>query len=227
MIRFEHVYQSFQVGNFQLSDINFEIEAGEFVFLIGSSGAGKTSIIKLILRESLPTEGHVYINDELISDKRFDKIEQLRQKIGIIFQDFKIIQDRSVLENVMISTEILDHKKPKEEAMLSLEKVGLHKKALFFPMQLSAGEAQRLAIARAISGGRKIILADEPTGNLDPITSWEIVKLFRKIHTKDTTIIFATHNSDIVNTLKNRVIVIKKGKIIKDSREGIYSLDQK
>ena len=227
MIKFEHVSLSFGAGNFQLDDLNFEIEKGDFVFLIGPSGAGKTSILKLILRDIFPKSGSVYVDDELISSRKFKAVEKLRQKIGTIFQDFKIIYDKNILENLLISLQILKHPNPKEEAMSTLKRVGLEDKAQFFPVQLSAGELQRLAIARAITGGRQIILADEPTGNLDPVTSWEIVKLFRQIHDQKTTIIFATHNSEIVNTLKKRVLLIKKGKIIKDSRLGTYKLDSK
>jgi len=227
MIKFEHVSLSFGLGNFQLDDINFEVEKGEFVFLIGPSGAGKTSIIKLILREIFPKSGSVYVDEELISSRKFRAVEKLRQKIGTVFQDFKIIYDKNVLENLLISLDILNYEHPKQEALASLKKVGLADKVNFFPLQLSAGELQRLAIARAIAGGRQIILADEPTGNLDPITSWEIVKLFRQIHDQKTTIIFATHNSEIVNTLKKRVLLIKKGRIIKDSRAGTYKLDNK
>ena len=227
MIKFEHVSLSFGAGNFKLEDINFEVERGEFVFLIGPSGAGKTSILKMILREIYPKSGSVYVDDQLVSSKKFKEVEKLRQKIGTIFQDFKIIYDRSVIENLIVSLEILNQKNPKEEAMLSLKKVGLEHKANFFPLQLSAGELQRLAIARAMAGGREIILADEPTGNLDPVTSWEIVRLFRQIHDEKKTIVFATHNSEIVNTLKKRVLLVKKGKIIKDSRGGSYKLDNK
>jgi len=226
MIKFEHLSLSFSAGNFQLQEINFEVEKGEFVFLIGPSGAGKTSILKLILRELLPTSGKVFVDNLEVSSRRFKEIEKLRQKIGTIFQDFKIIQDKSVIENLILSLQILNRPNPKDEALRQLNKVGLENKANFFPIQLSAGETQRLAIARAMAGGREIILADEPTGNLDPVTSWEIVRLFREIHDKKTTIIFATHNADIVNTLRKRVLVVKKGKIIKDSREGHYKLDQ-
>ncbi len=226
MIRFEHVYKNFHAGNFSLEDINFEMERGEFVFLIGPSGAGKTTILKLILREYLPNQGNVYIDNELVSSSKFKKIESLRQKIGTVFQDFKIVYDKNVLENILLSLSILKVKNAKEEALKSLKKVGLEEKTLFFPLQLSAGELQRLSIARAVAGGRSIVLADEPTGNLDPITTWEIVRLFRHIHDKKTTILFATHNNDIVNTLKKRVIVLKHGKIIKDSYEGNYNLDK-
>lgn len=227
MIKFEHVSLSFGAGNFQFEDLNFEIEKGEFVFLIGPSGAGKTSILKLILREMFPKSGNIYVDNELISSRRFKAVDKLRQKIGTIFQDFKIISDKSVLENLLLALNILNYKNPKEEALASLKRVGLEDKALFFPRQLSAGELQRLAIARAIAGGRQIILADEPTGNLDPVTSWEIVKLFRQIHDQKITIIFATHNVEIVNTLKKRVLLIKKGKVIKDARSGSYKLDNK
>ncbi len=225
MIRFEHVSKHYTAGTFMLQNLNFEIEKGEFVFLIGGSGAGKTTALKLLLRETVPSEGKVYVDNECISDPNFKHTEDLRKKMGIIFQDFKIIHDKNVLENVLISLAIVNVKHPKEEALSVLKKVGLENKALFFPVQLSAGELQRVAIARAIAGGRTIILADEPTGNLDPVTTWEIVKLFRQIHTKDKTIVFATHNADIVNTLKKRVIVLKAGKIIKDSHTGSYDLD--
>lgn len=227
MIKFEHVSLSFGAGNFQLSDIDFEINQGEFVFLIGPSGAGKTSILKLILRDIFPKQGNIFVNDMHVSKPRFNNLEKLRQNIGTIFQDFKIIYDKNILENLLISLDILNFKNAKDEAMANLKKVGLEAKANFFPVQLSAGELQRLAIARAIAGDRQIILADEPTGNLDPITSWEIVKLFRQVHNNKTTIIFATHNSDIVNTLKKRVLLIKKGKVITDSHLGTYKLDDK
>jgi cell division transport system ATP-binding protein len=225
MIRFEHVSKQYAAGSFSLTNISFEIEQGEFVFLIGGSGAGKTTILKLILRQILPSEGSVYVENELVSDPHFHRVEELRRKMGIIFQDFKIVEDKNVLENIMLSLAILNFKSPREEAMSVLKKVGLSGREGFFPLQLSAGELQRLAIARAIAGGRKIILADEPTGNLDPVTTWEIMKLFRQIQSKDTTIIIATHNTDIVNTLKKRVIVVQKGTIIKDSHKGSYTLD--
>ncbi len=227
MIKFEHVSLSFGAGNFQLENLNFEIEKGEFVFLIGPSGAGKTSILKLILRDLYPSSGQIFVDNEQISGRQFKAVEKLRQKIGTIFQDFKIIYDKSVLENLLVSLAILNHRQPKEEALSSLKRVGLDHKALFFPLQLSAGELQRLAIARAMAGDRQIILADEPTGNLDPVTSWEIVRLFRQIHDQKNTVIFATHNSEIVNTLKKRVLLVKKGKLIKDSQSGSYKLDNK
>lgn len=226
MIRFEHVSKRYPAGNFSLENVQFEIEKGDFVFLIGTSGAGKTTVLKLILREIVPDEGSVIIDSAIISKAGYKDIEPLRRKIGSIFQDFKIMYDKNVLENILVSLAILNDKKPKDTALEALQKVGLGKKAFFFPIQLSAGELQRLAIARAIAGGRRIILADEPTGNLDPVTTWEIVKLFRQIHTPETTIVFATHNADIVNTLKKRVITLKAGKLIKDNALGTYSLDQ-
>ena len=180
----------------------------------------------MLLREVTPKEGNVYFNNEIISAPGFRKVEKLRQNIGTIFQDFKIVPDRNALENLLISLDILKTKNAKEVAMKSLKEVGLEKKAFFFPIQLSAGELQRLAIARAVTGGRQVIIADEPTGNLDPITAWEIIRLFNKIHKKDTTIIFATHNSEIVNTLKKRVIVMKKGRVSRDIAQGEYSLEQ-
>lgn len=225
MIRFEHVSMQYSSGTFALHDISFTIEQGQFVFLIGPSGAGKTSLLRLIMRQLLPDEGSVFVEDEEISAQNFKSSDELRKKIGTVFQDFKIIQDRNALENVMVGLEIMHYKSPKEEAMNALTLAGIEKKAGFFPLQLSAGEQQRLAIARAIAGGRQLILADEPTGNVDPVTMWEIVHLFRKIHDDKRTIIFATHNAEIVNALKQRVITVKKGKIVKDKQKGSYSLD--
>lgn len=225
MIRFDHVTKQYAAGSFILDDITFSVNEGEFIFLIGPSGAGKTTILKLLLRELLPDQGAVMVDEEEISNKKFKKQDQLRQTIGAIFQDFKIIPERTVIENVLVGLDILKIPDKKNEALRALAQVGLKGRELFFPMQLSAGELQRLSIARAVAGGRKLILADEPTGNLDPVTSWELMKLFRAIHNDHRTIIFATHSAEIVNALKKRVITLKQGKIIKDKVKSGYDLD--
>jgi len=225
MISFDQVTKKFPLGNVALEKISFDIEENEFVFLVGPSGAGKTTIIKLITKEINPTSGTIIVDNFDISDKKFNQQIQLRRKIGIVFQDFKIIQDKNVFENIAISLKVINSsvKKIKEEVRMMLKFVNLTEKEKVFPVQLSAGELQRVAIARALIGDRKIILADEPTGNLDPKTAWEIMKIFKKIEGKKT-IIFATHNTDIVNSLKKRVIVLKNGKIFKDLRKGGYEL---
>jgi len=225
MIIFDKVSKKFPLGNFALNEVSFEIDDKDFVFLVGQSGAGKTSIIRLILRETIPTSGSIVIDSEDISLKEFKKISQLRQKIGVVFQDFKILGDKNVFENIAITCRIqnMTYSETKVKVMEILSLVGLKNKENVFPIQLSAGELQRVAIARAIIGEKKYLVADEPTGNLDPKTSWEIMKIFKKLEGKKT-IIIATHNSDIVNSMKKRVLVLKEGKLVKDKRLGGYDL---
>lgn len=225
MIIFDKVSKKFPLGNPALDDISFEIDDNEFVFLVGPSGAGKTTIIKLILKEYNPTSGSIIIDNEDISSISFNKISQLRQKIGVVFQDFKILHDKNIFENVALTCKIqnLPFKETKEKVREALKLVNIENKESFFPVQLSAGELQRVAIARALIGEKKYLIADEPTGNLDPKTTWEIIKIFKKLEGKKT-IIIATHNSDIVNSLKKRVLVLKSGKLIKDKRKGGYDL---
>lgn len=225
MIVFEKVTKKYPLGNFALQEVSFEFADNDFVFLVGPSGAGKTTILRLILGEYPPTSGSIMIDDLDITDKKFKQIEVLRRKIGFVFQDFKVLPDKNVFENIAISLNILNisQHKIKDEVNEALELVGIKQKRKVFPVQLSAGELQRVAIARAIVGNRDIILADEPTGNLDPKTSWEIMKIFKKLEGKRTVVI-ATHNIDIVNSLKRRVISLSEGKIVKDSRKGGYEL---
>lgn len=225
MITFDKVTKKFPLGNIALNEVSFEIDGNEFVFLVGQSGAGKTSIIKMITGELKPTSGSIIIDDFDIADKKFSQKINLRRKIGIIFQDFKILIDKNVFENIAVSLKVIgaDYSSIKSEVKRVLDLVGLAKKEMVFPLQLSAGELQRVAIARAVIGDRNIILADEPTGNLDPKTSWDIMKIFKKLEGKRT-IIIATHNTDIVNSFQKRVLVLKEGKIIKDLRKGGYDL---
>lgn len=225
MIKFDNVSKQFPLGNKALKDISFEIGEGEFVFLVGPSGAGKTTILKLILRQFPPSSGTVIIDDMDLSQKDFKAPEQLRKKIGIVFQDFKILPDKNVFENIALGLKILGahERRIAEEVKEALELVGLTGKERFFPVQLSAGELQRVAIARAVVGDRQIILADEPTGNLDPKTSWDIMKIFKKLE-KQKTILFATHNVDIVNSLRKRVLFLKDGVLEKDTKKGTYEL---
>lgn len=225
MISLDNVTKTFPLGNNALSDVTFSIEDNEFVFLVGASGAGKTTILKLLVRDTLPTSGKVVVDNEEISSSRFYKIVQLRRKIGFVFQDFKIIYEKSVFENIALSLEVTgmdgNQIKPQVEEVLAL--INLSDKSRVFPLQLSAGELQRIAIARAIIGNRNLLLADEPTGNLDPKTTWEIMKIFKKLEGKKT-IIIATHNTDIVNSLKKRVIIMKDGRVSTDKKKGGYDL---
>lgn len=225
MIQFENVSKLYPLGNAALSDVTFNIENNEFVFLVGTSGAGKTTILNLILGDLYPTSGSIIVDDQDISNKKYTKLEGLRKHIGVVFQDFKVLQDKDVFENVALGLRIqhLSKHKIKEEVHEVLSLVGLEEKKQYFPVQLSAGELQRVAIARALCGDRHIILADEPTGNLDPKTTWDIMKIFKKIE-HEKTIIIATHNTDIVNSMKKRVLVLKQGKLLKDMQKGGYEL---
>lgn len=225
MIKFDDVSKKFPLGNTALDKASFEIDDNEFIFLVGPSGAGKTTILKLILREYLPTSGSILVNDLDICAKNFYDITSLRRSIGIIFQDFKILSDKDVFENIALSLNVIGvHRlEVKKQVKQALELVSLSKKEHVFPAQLSAGELQRVAIARAITGDRTILLADEPTGNLDPKTSWEIMKIFKKLEGKRT-IIIATHNADIVNSMQKRVLVMKDGNLVRDNRKGGYEL---
>jgi len=225
MITFDKVSKKFPLGNTALDDVSFEINDNEFVFLVGPTGAGKTTILKLILREYLPSSGSILVNDFDVSDKKFSKILALRRSVGIVFQDFKVLSEKNIFENIALSLKVINSRSSeiKKQVREALTSVNLSKKERVFPAQLSAGELQRVAIARAILGERQIILADEPTGNLDPKTSWEIMKIFKKLEGKRT-IIIATHNTDIVNSLQKRVLVLKNGALIKDVRKGGYEL---
>lgn len=225
MITFDKVTKKFPLGNTALADVSFNIDDNQFVFLVGQSGAGKTSIIKLITQEMKPTSGSIIVDNYDITDQNFSQKIELRRKIGIIFQDFKILSEKNIFENIAVSLDVINSEPSeiKSKVRRVLEIVGLSKKELLFPLQLSAGELQRVAIARAVVGDRNIILADEPTGNLDPKTTWDIMKIFKKLEGKKT-IIIATHNTDIVNSFQKRVLILKDGKIIKDLRKGGYEL---
>lgn len=225
MIQFENVTKSYPLGLAALDNVSFSIERNEFTFLVGTSGAGKTTILNLILGDLYPNSGSVIVNDVDISNRKCKGIEDLRKHIGVVFQDFKILQDKDVFENIALGLYIqkLSIKKIKEQVREVLALVGLEGRDQYFPVQLSAGELQRVAIARALCGDRQIILADEPTGNLDPKTTWDIMKIFKKVE-EYKTIIIATHNTDVVNSMKKRVIVLKKGKLIKDMKKGGYEL---
>lgn len=225
MIKFENVSKQFPFGNKALDNVSFNVNKGEFIYLVGQSGAGKTTILKMILKQVEPSSGNVTIDDTPLVWGDKNQTENLRRNIGIVFQDFKILHDKNIFENAALGLKILGESKKKiiKEVNEALKLVGILDKKYMFPVQLSAGELQRTAIARAVVGSRDIILADEPTGNLDPTTSWEIMKIFKKLE-KDKTIIFATHNTDIVNSYRKRVITLKDGKIIKDEKKGGYNV---
>lgn len=224
MIKFDKVSKKFLNDSFILENINLKIDKGEFAFLVGPTGSGKTTLLRLLIRDLLPTQGTVFVGDWDLVKLPHDKIPALRKKIGVVFQDLKLLMDRNVFENVALSLEVaqipaLKIKKKVEEI---LKMVGLGNHHNKFPLELSGGELQRTAIARALVNEPDVLLADEPTGNLDLATSWEIIKLFGDINKKGTTVIMATHNIDIVNSLEKRVIRLEKGKIIGDEKKGKY-----
>lgn len=223
MIKFEDVSKKFPGDIVAVSNINFEVDDGEFAFLVGPSGAGKTTLLRMILRDITPTSGKINIDEHDLSKISGKDILQLRRKMGVVFQDLKLLSDRSVYENVALSLWVLG-KNPNEvvqEAKEKLALVGLENKGDFFPTQLSGGELQRVAIARALAGDPKYLLADEPTGNVDSANAWKIVKILDKVNKTGVTILMATHNGEIVDTLNKRVIRLEEGHIISD-KKGKY-----
>ncbi len=223
MIIFDSVTKKFG-STLALDDISLEIKQGGFVFIVGPSGAGKSTLLRILTRELLPTSGKVYVDKIDLTKLPGKEIPNLRRKIGMVFQDFRLLDERTVFENVALSLEVRN--KSDEEIAKAVEHilklVEIWDKRNLFPRQLSGGEAQRTAIARAVVGKPDLVLADEPTGDLDPKTAWGVIQLLNEINSWGTTVIMATHNQEIVNTLKKRVIVLKTGKILKDSKEGKY-----
>ena len=225
MIVFDDVSKKYAATKFALQDVNLTISDGEFVFLVGSSGAGKTTMLRLVIREIIPSKGSVFVNEWEVNKLKPQMIPFLRRTVGFVFQDFKLLLDRTVAENIGVSLEILGKSKKESDKRIGevLEVIKLEGKSNYFPKQLSFGEQQRVAIGRAIAGETKILLADEPTGNLDPKTSWEILKIIDKINKSGTSVVMATHNVDIVDSMKKRVIEVSDGKIIRDEKKSKYS----
>lgn len=208
-----------------LENLDFTIKQGDFVFITGPSGSGKTTILKLITGSYLPDEGEVLIDDKPTRKMKKGEILGIRRNVGMVFQEFKLIPEMNVFENVAIAYEVVGKKnksKTKEAVFDSLIEVGLEGREDAFPLQLSGGELQRVCLARALAIDPQIVIADEPTGNLDPVTSWDLMKLLVKINKEGKTVIMATHDFDIVNSFKKRVIKIESGKLVKDKKRGKY-----
>lgn len=222
MIVFNKVSKKFGTGFFGLSDISLSVEKGEFVFLVGPTGSGKTTIFRLITREILPTTGSIIVADWDIAKLPHHKIPSLRRKVGVVFQDLKLLMDKTIFENVILPLEVSRVKviEAKRKTNEILEKVGIIDQKDKFPIQLSGGELQRVAIARALVISPEILLADEPTGNLDAETAFEIVKLLSEINKNGTTTIMATHNMEIVHSFSKRVLGLDKGRLVRDGKNS-------
>lgn len=224
MIVLEDVSKSYSTGAPAIKKISLKIEEGEFVFIVGNSGSGKSTLIKLLLKELEPTSGKIYVNGKFLNTIKRKKIAEHRRGIGVVFQDFRLLKDRNVYDNIAFAQRVIETPlrviKRRVPAMLSL--VGLSEKYRSYPKELSGGEQQRVALARALVNNPSILLADEPTGNLDPKNSWEIMKLLEEINKRGTTVVVVTHNREIVDAMNKRVITMHKGVILSDEKKGEY-----
>ena len=227
MIELINVTKEYDNGTLALDSIDLKIENGEFVFLVGSSGAGKTTVTKLLMREENVTSGQIYLNGEDITKISQKEIPYLRRKMGVVFQDFRLLEDRTVYENVEFAMRIVGATKReiRRRVPVVLNMVGLNYKAKMLPSELSGGEQQRVSLARALVNSPSILIADEPTGNLNPKTAMEIMEIFENINKMGTTIIMATHAKDIVDIMKKRVVEIEDGKIVRDELGGEYHVE--
>ncbi|GAB2025861.1 cell division ATP-binding protein FtsE [Lactovum odontotermitis] len=227
IVELNNVTKKYSNGTTALRGITVSLEPGEFAYLVGPSGAGKSTFMKILYRELKPDKGNARIVGFNLLKMKKRQIPLLRRSVGVVFQDYKLLPKKTVYENIAYAMEVVG-KKPYEirkRVMEVLDLVGLKHKVRSFPNELSGGEQQRIAIARSIANSPKLLIADEPTGNLDPENSWEIMNLLAKINLQGTTVLMATHNSQIVNTLKHRVIAIENGHIVRDQEEGEYGYD--
>lgn len=224
LIRLNKVTKQYSNGVSAIQDLDLKIKKGDFIFIIGSSGSGKSTLIKMLYREEKPTKGQIIVGGIDVARLQNRKVYKLRRKLGIVFQDYRLLTKQTVYENVAFALEVLGL--PKEEirskVIKALELVGLKSKVKYYPDQLSGGEQQRVAIARAIVNGPKLLLCDEPTGNLDPTTSMELMKVLEDINSLGTTVIMATHDKQIVDKLQKRVIVLEEGRLIQNYEKGTY-----
>ena len=227
MLIMNDVSKVYPGGSVALQDVNVHIEPGEFVFVVGPSGAGKSTFIKMLFREVLPTTGSIFVNGMDILALSPKEIPFMRRQLGIIFQDYRLLPDRTVFENVAFAMQVIEapHRKIRRQVNNVLDLVGLRHRSNAYPNELSGGEQQRIAIARAIVNDPVFVIADEPTGNLDPETSWDIMEIFKEINSAGTTIVMATHDKDVVDAMGKRVIAIEQGRIVRDEKEGAYGYE--
>lgn len=225
MIDLKGVSKTYAKGQPAVDNVTLHVDKGEFIFIVGNSGSGKSTLIKMLLKELDPSSGEITVNDQVLNKLRRRKIAKFRRGVGVVFQDFRLLKDRNVYENVAFAQRVIERPtrviKKRVPEVLTL--VGLAEKYKSFPKELSGGEQQRVALARALVNRPNILLADEPTGNLDPKNSFEIMKLLDEINQRGTTVLVVTHNREIVNAMKKRVVTMKKGVIISDEQEGEYT----
>ncbi len=224
MIKLVNISKEYKSGVKALSDINLQIKKGEFVYIVGESGAGKSTLVKILLKEENPTTGEIFLNDVDVTNINNRRIPYIRRNLGVVFQDFRLLNNKTVYENIAFAMEILgsDPKDIRRQVPIVLSRVDLSRKSSSFPEELSGGEQQRVSIARAIVNNPPILLADEPTGNLDPDNSLQIMKILNDINARGTTVIMATHAKEIVDNLRRRVIELRDGVIVRDQKRGGY-----
>lgn len=224
MIELSNVSKSYSKGAPAINGMDLTIDKGEFVFIVGNSGSGKSTLIKLLLKELEPTEGTIRVNGKNLGIMKRRQVPIYRRDIGVVFQDFRLLKDRDVYENIAFAQRVVEvsTRKIKKNVPSMLSMVGLAEKYKSYPRELSGGEQQRVALARALVNNPKILLCDEPTGNLDPKNSWDIMKLLEEANNRGTTVLVVTHNREIVNAMKKRVVTMKKGVVISDEQKGGY-----
>ncbi|MGI5852701.1 MAG: cell division ATP-binding protein FtsE [Bacillota bacterium] len=227
MLRMRNVSKVYHNGTVALTSINLTVDKGEMVFIVGQSGAGKSTLFKLINRKELPTTGEVWVGRKSVPDLKKSEIPIFRRNVGMIYQDFKLLPNKTTFDNIAFALEVIEASRREilRQVPAVLELVGLRDKGKAYPHELSGGEQQRVSLARAIVNRPIVLMADEPTGNLDPETSWGIMDLLVEINRRGTTVLMATHNKDIVNRMRRRVIALEDGKIIRDEQRGAYDIE--
>ena len=227
MLILENVCKTYSTGFPALNNISLRVEKGEFVFIVGQSGAGKSTLIKLLLKELEPTSGHIFINGKNLGRAKRRELPMIRRDMGVVFQDIRLLEDRNIYDNIAFAQKVVEapNRRIRSEVLSMLSMVGLLEKYKNYPSQLSGGEQQRAAIARALINKPEILLADEPTGNLDNANSWEIMKLLDEANQRGTTVVVVTHNMDLVQAMKKRVITIDHGEIVADEKWGDYGYE--
>ncbi|MED3973889.1 cell division ATP-binding protein FtsE [Priestia megaterium] len=227
MIEMQNVYKTYPNGVKAINGISIKINQGEFAYIVGPSGAGKSTFIKMMYREEKPSSGNIIVNGANVAKIKYSKVPIFRRHIGVVFQDFKLLPKLTVYENIAFALEVIEQspEEIKKRVLEVLELVKLKGKMDSFPDELSGGEQQRVSIARSIVNSPKVVIADEPTGNLDPETSWEIMDIFEEINKRGTTILMATHNREIVNAIRKRVIAIENGNVVRDEVRGEYGYE--